>query len=277
MLGCAVVGSLLAGLYGIAHDQVTYSISSEYFTRLKFPQFRYANFGLSPRTFVAEIGFLATWWVGFFAAWFIARVTVPAFPRATAFRYSLRGFLIVFVFAFATSIVGYVLGSLHGSDYSGWEDLASELGIVDLPNFVRVAYIHNASYLGGLLGLVGAIVHLRKLRAPNYCVQATPGSALGGFQACGVGAPDAKPSQWYLRMKPKWSLLGVVMGAVMCAAGILRYNAVMRAWEHTMFHPDFESDPPLFFAGIGLVVMAISVVGGIVGWLRRRSAGREQL
>jgi hypothetical protein len=55
------VGSLLAGFYGILHDQVTYSISNEYFTRLKFPQFHYANFGLSHRVFVAEIGFLATW------------------------------------------------------------------------------------------------------------------------------------------------------------------------------------------------------------------------
>ncbi|MCU0874407.1 MAG: hypothetical protein MUE50_18895 [Pirellulaceae bacterium] len=81
MLGYAVLGAIVAGVYGILHDQVSYSISQEYFTRLKFLQFRYADFGWSQRVFVAEIGFLATWWVGFFAAWFIARVTVPAFPR----------------------------------------------------------------------------------------------------------------------------------------------------------------------------------------------------
>ena len=110
MLGYAVLGSLLAGFYGILHDQITYSISPEYFTRLKFAQFQYANLGFPARVFVAEIGFLASWWVGFFAAWFIARITVPAFPPAKAFRYSLRGFLIILAFAFATSIVGYVLG-----------------------------------------------------------------------------------------------------------------------------------------------------------------------
>src|ERR1035438_1926964 len=86
MLGYSVLGAVLAGLYGIVHDQVTYSISNEYFTRLKFSQFHYADFGLPPRVFVAEIGFLATWWVGFVAAWFIARITVPAFPQAVAFR-----------------------------------------------------------------------------------------------------------------------------------------------------------------------------------------------
>ena len=167
MLGYAVLGSLLAGFYGVLHDQITYSISREYFTRLKFAQFQYANLGFPARVFVAEIGFLASWWVGFFAAWFIARITVPAFPPAKAFRYSLRGFLIILAFAFATSIVGYVLGVLHGSNYNTWEDLATALGVQDLPGFVRVAYIHNASYLGGLLGLVVAVIHLRRLRTPD--------------------------------------------------------------------------------------------------------------
>ncbi len=192
MIGYAVLGGLLAGVYGVAHDQVTYSISPEYFTRVKFPQFQYANFGLSSRIFAAEIGFLATWWVGLFAAWFIARVTVPAFPRTTAFRYSLRGFLIVFAFSFATSVVGYVLGRVHGSDYSAWEDLASALGVVDLPSFVRVAYIHDASYLGGLLGLVAAIVYLRKLRQSNHCVVATPACASDEFLSQVPGALDRR-------------------------------------------------------------------------------------
>ena len=47
MLGYAVIGALIAGLYGVVHDQITYSMSPEYFTRLKFFQFRYADFGLA--------------------------------------------------------------------------------------------------------------------------------------------------------------------------------------------------------------------------------------
>jgi hypothetical protein len=71
---------------------------------------------------------------------------------------------IILVFAFAASVVGNVLGIMHGSDYSGWENLALTPGILDLPSFVRVAYTHNASYLSGLIGLVAAIIYLRKLR-----------------------------------------------------------------------------------------------------------------
>jgi hypothetical protein len=77
-------------------------------------------------------------------------------------RRCARGFLIVIACGFAATIIGYVLGLLHGADYSAWESMASRLGIVDLPSFVRVAYIHNASYLGGLIGLVAAVIYLRQ-------------------------------------------------------------------------------------------------------------------
>jgi len=112
---------------------------------------------------------MATWWVGFFAAWFIARVTVPALPRATAFRLSLRGFAIVFGFAFAAAVVGYLLGLRHGADYSTWEYFAATLRVEDLPSFVRVAYIHNASYLGGFIGLVAAVIYVRRIRNAGRC------------------------------------------------------------------------------------------------------------
>jgi hypothetical protein len=167
MLRYAALGAFLAGLYGILHDQVTYSISPEYFTRLKFSQFHYANFGLPPRAFVAEIGFLATWWVGFFAAWFIARITVPAFAPALRTRYIMQGILIIFVSALTSSAAGYVIGMLHGPDYSAWDAVASTLGVVDLPAFVRVAYVHNGGYLGGLLGLVAAIIYIQAAKTPN--------------------------------------------------------------------------------------------------------------
>ena len=175
MLRYAMLGTVVAGLYGVVHDQITYSISQKYFTRLKFSQFHYADFGLPSRVFVAEIGFLATWWVGFIAAWFTARVTVPAFPPPLRFRHTIEGILIVLACALASSTAGYILGLRHGSDYSAWEAFASRLGVVDLRGFVRVAYIHNASYLGGLVGLVGAIIYLRRLKTPS-----PPASVDGG-------------------------------------------------------------------------------------------------
>ncbi len=118
---------------------------------------------MPPRVFVAEIGFLATCWVGFFAAWFIARLAVPALPPRAALRHVVRAMLIVPAAAFAAGVAGYALGLLHGPDYSSWADFAAAHQVEDVPSFVQVAYIHNAGYLGALIGLTLAIVYVRRV------------------------------------------------------------------------------------------------------------------
>lgn len=163
MIGVAFFGALLAGVYGILHDQVTYSIGPEYFTKLKFAQFHYADFGVGDRIFVSCIGFLATWWVGFVIAWFLARRLIPNCPRRMAYLAILRGFAIVFGCGLLAGMVGYVYGVWRGpdADYSAWSPFVRRLGITDTWAFVRVAYIHNASYLGGLMGFLIALVAVR--------------------------------------------------------------------------------------------------------------------
>ena len=158
MLGVAVLGALIAGAYGIIHDQITYSISPEYFTRLKFEQFKWANRGWPTRVFVGEIGFLATWWVGFFAGWFLARVLAPHASPARVVPLALRGFAIVVGCALAFAAAGFLYG-LRGPINVNTSEIAAIgalIGAKDLPAFTRVAYIHNAGYLGGLAGTIAA-------------------------------------------------------------------------------------------------------------------------
>jgi hypothetical protein len=166
MTGVAVIGALVAGLYGILHDHVTYSISPEYFTKLKFVQFYYADFRLGDRVFVTTIGFLATWWVGFIIGWFLARRSIPGQPKAVAFRQIRNGSVCVFTFGVLAGLLGYAYGLWRGAnaDYSSWNWAFDELQITDRWAFVRVAYIHNASYFGGLIGLVVALATIRTSR-----------------------------------------------------------------------------------------------------------------
>jgi hypothetical protein len=159
----SLAGALIAGLYGVLHDQITYSISEEYFTRLKFDQFRYADFGQPRRMFVAEIGFLATWWVGFATAWFLSRIAVPVWPAKTALSHVCAGCATICLNALLGGFAGYVAGLFqNGVGSLGFR--AAELDVHDIAAFVRVAYIHNAGYLGALVGCVIAIVRLRKIR-----------------------------------------------------------------------------------------------------------------
>ncbi|MGB0763409.1 MAG: hypothetical protein ACPGO0_05625, partial [Acidimicrobiales bacterium] len=97
MLVVCVAGALIAGLYGIIHDQITYTISPEYFTKLKFYQFEYVDFGLPNRAFVLFIGFLATWWVGFISAWIITRIAFTFWRPEERYRRCTKYFSIVLV------------------------------------------------------------------------------------------------------------------------------------------------------------------------------------
>lgn len=160
MFGISCFGALIAGLYGIVHDQVTYAISPEYFTRLKFTQFHWADFGLPIHFFVAEIGFLATWWVGFLAGWVLTRVMVSAPQPQQMFTPSLRGFTLTIGSAITAAIIAYVVGTFARpqAGNSDLADLAASLGVRDVAAFVRVTYIHNAGYIGALIGITFAAV-----------------------------------------------------------------------------------------------------------------------
>lgn len=163
MIAVSTLGAALTGLYGVLHDQVTYTISPEYFINFKFYQFDYADFGFHERVFVGFIGFLATWWVGFFCVWFLARRLMPAQPRDKACRQIAIGFLIFCFSGIVFSAGGYVYGLLRGPeiDYSYWGEILRRLHIKQPREFVRVAYMHNASYLGGIVGLVLALLLVR--------------------------------------------------------------------------------------------------------------------
>ena len=163
MIVVGLVGAVIAGIYGICHDQLTYSIGPEYFTKLKFEQFRYADFGFSERVLVGEIGFLASWWVGFVIAWILARRLIPGQPRSVAYRQIAKGFGIVFGCGLAFGIFGFVYGIWRGpeGDYLDWEFATRHLGLSEIWPFARVAYIHNASYLGGLVGMIAALIFVR--------------------------------------------------------------------------------------------------------------------
>jgi len=148
----ALTGALIAGLFGILHDQITYTISPEYFTRMKFDQFRGADFGFPPRVFVAEIGFLATWWVGLTGAWFLARIAVRKFESPG--RQVLFAIAWMIAVPVVLGVTGYFIGPWIFEKRPGWNEALESMGVTDSTAFYRVAAIHLGSYAGALLGWI---------------------------------------------------------------------------------------------------------------------------
>ena len=165
MLRIAALGAVIAATYGAIHDQVSYSISAEYFTKLKFHQFRWADHGWPRRVFVAEVGMLATWWVGLIAGWVLGRIGFADPVTVSMRRDVLRAFGIILGVAAVSGVAGVLLGTAaaHG-DVSGWDAWRENLDLTDVRSFVIVAYLHWASYLGAVLGLVLAVMDARRRR-----------------------------------------------------------------------------------------------------------------
>ena len=159
----ALTGAVLGGLYGVLHDQITYSISEEYFTRNKFDQFSYAKPPMdSPRVFAGIIGFLATWWVGALVAWVLARISLAREGEMASPGRLARSFAIVFAVSIAAALSGFLYSLWRKSTgyATAWHDWMDDLGVVDREAFMSVGYIHNASYLGGCLGMMVGIAYL---------------------------------------------------------------------------------------------------------------------
>lgn len=171
LIGLIFGGCLIAGLYGIAHDQLTYTISPEYYTRFKFYQFELVDEDVdattidSPRLAVSVVGFLATWWMGVPIASIVGLFSLHA-NRRFMMNVAVKAFLVIIAVALLTGLVGLCIGYMvlaNGprESFTGW---FIPDNLVDFKSFIAVGSMHNYSYLGGVLGtLVGfAYIQWRK-------------------------------------------------------------------------------------------------------------------
>jgi hypothetical protein len=86
-----------------------------------------------------------------------------------AVRHVTAAFAIMLAFAFVGSLAGFVLGRIRrpNPDFSNSDPYLVSLDIQNPAAFVPVAYIHNASYIGGLLGLTLGITWIIRKRAAH--------------------------------------------------------------------------------------------------------------
>jgi hypothetical protein len=172
-----ILGLLIAGMYGVVHDQITYTISTEYFTKFKFLQFGLDGYSVVPRIKVAIVGFLASWWMGIPIGLVVSSVGFIHYSPRRMFVASMKAFGIVALTTLAVGLAGLAYGffrtsNINLADYSGWYIPDS---LEHLRSFLCVGYMHNSSYLGGVMGIVSGIVAQFSFKVP---VPPNQGSAL---------------------------------------------------------------------------------------------------
>lgn len=146
------------------HDQVSYTISPEYFERFKFRQFAFADFGGPPRVLAAEVGFLASWWVGLIGGWVLARLGLAELRELSLGKHVAAAFALVSAVAVAGGTAGAIVGLIvtQSGHLGAWDVWREQASVRDLRAFVVVAFLHYGSYLGALLGIIAAAVFVRR-------------------------------------------------------------------------------------------------------------------
>lgn len=168
IVGLAVI---VAGLYGIIHDQISYTVSPEYFTKFKFRQFGFTHLPLPERVRASIVGFLASWWMGVPIGLLVGAAGFMHRGHRRMLRVSLWSLLVTVSFTLLFGLGGLCYGyaqtaTVDVAQYRGWfipED------ITNLRRFLCAGYMHNSSYLGGVLAiLVAWVFHiLVKLRTKD--------------------------------------------------------------------------------------------------------------
>jgi len=154
---------VIASLYGVGHDQVTYTISPEYYTKFKFIQFNLADSGAAqhmtqPRSAVVMVGVKATWWMGMYIGRIIGLTALVYRNPDRMFASSMQALGIVLGVAIITGAIGGWYG--HNILAKKGVDWWLPNNLVHRTEFITVGSIHNFSYLGGLIGLALALVFL---------------------------------------------------------------------------------------------------------------------
>ena len=150
----ALIGSLSASVYGIIHDQITYSLSPEYYTHFKFHQFGYEESALPHRWLATKIGVLASWWVGLIAGWLLARAAWRAHDSKRSYLRLRKSVAILFFSSAAVAILFALKFTFFGNHADPFYKYSFELSDETVSPFILVGNIHNGSYLGSFLSLI---------------------------------------------------------------------------------------------------------------------------
>jgi hypothetical protein len=153
-----VAACLVSGLYGSLHNQISYTVSPDYFYAFKFHQFGIPE-DERGRIGAAIVGWHASWWMGLFLGVPVLLVGLILPDRKTYLSRCLWAFAVVAGTALVVGLGALLYASLTISETSFPEYWFPE-GVVDKVAFARAGTMHNFSYLGGFIGILTGSLYL---------------------------------------------------------------------------------------------------------------------
>lgn len=159
-----------AVLYGVVNDQITATISPEYFSVFKQHQFASAiqSAGLTNapmRVQAVLVGVLSTWWFGLFLGIVLSVCAIVGRDRVLSTRDYLSAVRWVMAATLAVSVLfgvaAYLAEPLIRPDSTHWP---FPKGIHQVRTAFAVGWWHNGAYLGALVAAAAAGLRVQKQR-----------------------------------------------------------------------------------------------------------------
>lgn len=146
----------IAGIFGILHNQVSFTVSSEYFTKFKFQQFGLLDPSIPERIRVAIIGFQASWWMGLPIGALIAPLALLHKSAFDVLRLGLWSYGVLVTFTGLFALAGLLYGFFQTTtiDLREYQQWFIPSDVTHLRRFLCVGYMHNSAYLGGIIGVL---------------------------------------------------------------------------------------------------------------------------
>lgn len=141
-----LIAVVLGSLYGLLHDQVTFSLNRDFFYKVRFSSINFDPTKDAPRVAAALVGIQKTWPVGLVLGLAISVVGLIHRSSKKMFILSLQGFCIAFSLAALFTLIAVFTS----------ESEVSMQGITRINNF---------GYVGGIIGMfIGIGWHAYKAR-----------------------------------------------------------------------------------------------------------------
>ena len=149
-LALMILATLAAGVFGMLHNQLSYSVGPDYFHKFKFAQFNIPE-TTTPRLGAAQVGWSASWWTGPILALPVMLYGLMRAPSTTAlWAGGIAAIGTVIFMATLAAMAGLTLGIAALS-----LDLPLPFTVPEGLNpehFTRAGAMHDATYLGGAIG-----------------------------------------------------------------------------------------------------------------------------
>lgn len=154
-----LVATILASIFGALHNQISFSISKEFFKDFLFGNFNAYDWNIkNERVLATIVGIIGTWWFGLILG--IIYAIVSLFLKINdKVKLIFKAIFINIILAFIASFIGALVGRFVPIEYSG---VFMDFGTNNPRNYIISAYMNTFSYYGGIVGLFVGIIYLYK-------------------------------------------------------------------------------------------------------------------